>query len=84
METEIDDPLMTSISVRANLGGVSDMFLHRRRQDDPDFPAPIYIAGRRYWRRSEIEAYKRKKAAQSPRSAPRPCVGATKEPANAT
>lgn len=40
------------------LGGVSDMTLHRwLHREDLDFPKPIYIGRRRYWRESEVLAW---------------------------
>lgn len=51
----VDDgeALANSTQVRAMLGGVSDMFLHRHSKDpNPEtrFPAPdVVISNRRYW-----------------------------------
>jgi predicted DNA-binding transcriptional regulator AlpA len=42
--------------VRAICGGVSDMWLHRRLSDS-DFPRPILIANRRYWKEREVLAW---------------------------
>lgn len=82
MQTE--DQLVPAAPLKAEFGNVSDMWLWRRLNDpDDDFPRPIYIAGRRYWRRGEVEEYKRRKAAQSPRTAPRPGSEAKKESADA-
>jgi len=45
--------------VRAELGGISDMTLWRwLRRPDLNFPQPILIARRRYWRRADIDAWK--------------------------
>lgn len=39
-------------------GGVSDMTLHRWMKDpEKQFPRPIYIGKRRYWREAEIVAW---------------------------
>lgn len=39
-------------------GSVSDMTLHRWLKDpQKQFPRPIYIAKRRYWREAEIVAW---------------------------
>jgi hypothetical protein len=46
--------LWPTAQVRKYLGGVSHMFIQRRLGDDPDFPAPIFIAKRRYWRSDAI------------------------------
>jgi len=55
--------------VRAELGGISDMTLWRwLRRPDLNFPQPILIARRRYWRRADIDTWKQKLAAQN-----RPC-----------
>ena len=44
----------------------SPVWLHRRQQD-PDFPKPIYVAGMRYWRLTDLEAYE---AAEARKVAP--------------
>ena len=47
--------LMTAKSVCDALGGVSDMWLWRRLNDpQANFPQPIYIARRRFWREADI------------------------------
>lgn len=50
--------LMTAAAVRDALGGVSDMCLWRW-QNDPamNFPRPLYISRRRYWREADIHAW---------------------------
>ncbi len=46
--------------VRAELGGISDMTLWRwLRRPDLQFPQPVVIARRRYWRRTDLEEWKR-------------------------
>ena len=61
--------LIGSIAVRELCGGISDMSLWRWLQDpELDFPKPIYIARRRYWREAEILAWIEAKA-QAPREA---------------
>jgi predicted DNA-binding transcriptional regulator AlpA len=45
--------------VRARYGDVSDMWLHRRLRDS-DFPKPLVINGRRFWRISDLEAWEAK------------------------
>lgn len=51
----VRDPLLSSREVKARLGGVSDMTVHRWLQRGI-LPAPVQIARRNYWRSSEIEA----------------------------
>ncbi len=58
-----DDTLMPTAAVRKDFGDVSPMWIVRRLKDDSDFPAPLYIRGRRYWKRGELAEYKRLKAA---------------------
>jgi predicted DNA-binding transcriptional regulator AlpA len=42
------------------------MWLWRRLKDtEDDFPQPIYIAGIRYWRLSDLEEYAERKVAQA-------------------
>ena len=43
--------------VRELCGGVSDMWLWRRLKDDPQFPRPVYIARRRFWREADVLAW---------------------------
>lgn len=48
--------LITATAAREMLGGISDMSLWRWLHDPSlGFPQPVYIAGRRYFRASEIE-----------------------------
>lgn len=50
--------LMTGPAVRETCGGVSDMTLWRWLNDEKlNFPKPIYISRRRYWREAEIIAW---------------------------
>lgn len=55
--------LIQASQVRARYGDVSDMWLHRRLHDDSNFPRPIYIAKRRYWRLADLVAWERACAA---------------------
>ena len=44
--------------VRHLCGGISDMTLWRWLNDDTlDFPHPIYIAQRRYWKEADVIAW---------------------------
>ena len=50
--------LLTAAAVRDALGGVSDMTLWRWLNDPAlNFPKPIYIARRRYWREADVSAW---------------------------
>jgi len=49
--------LLPSPRVRAFFGGVSAMWLERRLADDPSFPRPRYISGKRYWEVEELAAW---------------------------
>jgi len=53
--------LIPARTVREILGNVSDMaiwrWLHDEHYKDLNFPKPITIATRRYWRRSNIESF---------------------------
>lgn len=50
------DKRLKATAVRALCGDVSDMTLWRWLQER-NFPQPIYIAGRRYWKEAEILAW---------------------------
>ena len=51
--------LISARTVRAELGGISDMTLWRwLNRSDLCFPRPLVIARRRYWRRTDIEKWK--------------------------
>lgn len=40
------------------LGGISDMTLHRWLHDESlNFPRPVYIARRRYWKIADVLAW---------------------------
>lgn len=50
--------LLTAAAVRNALGGVSDMTLWRWLNDPAlNFPRPIYIGRRRYWREADMAAW---------------------------
>lgn len=49
-----EDRLLTANQTREFFGGVSDMWLHRRLHEPVNFPEPIRISGRRFWRLSEL------------------------------
>lgn len=46
---------LTARDMRRRYGNVSDMWLYRREHADAtNFPKPIRISGRRFWRLSEV------------------------------
>lgn len=58
--------LIPAASVRNICGGVSDMTLWRwTHTPELNFPKPIYIGKRRYWRADELEAWIDARAAAS-------------------
>jgi hypothetical protein len=54
-----DDTLIGSAKVKKRYGGVSSMWIERRLASDPNFPRPIYIAKRRFWRLGDLVAWER-------------------------
>lgn len=49
---------ISAATVRQLCGGISDMTLWRwENSADLNFPKPVYIARRRYWRETEILAW---------------------------
>jgi predicted DNA-binding transcriptional regulator AlpA len=52
-----DDQLLNAAETKRFLGGVSDMWLHRRLRDDPTFPSPRYVNHLRFWLKSELLAW---------------------------
>lgn len=57
MSKKSADTLLLIEAVRNLFGGVSDMWIYRRLNDDSGFPRPIYLGRRRCWRMSELEAW---------------------------
>jgi predicted DNA-binding transcriptional regulator AlpA len=54
----MENKLIPAAAVRDALGGISDMTLWRWLNDDAlNFPKPIKIQKRRYWRAEEIAAW---------------------------
>lgn len=52
------DAQITSREVRLLCGGVSDMWLWRRiNEGAADFPKPVVIGRRRFWRRGDVLAW---------------------------
>lgn len=44
-------------AVMDRYGGRSQMWLHRKLKNDPDFPKPLYIGRLRFWDEALLEAY---------------------------
>jgi hypothetical protein len=66
MQSQLNDPLLTTNQVRALAGSVSTMCLWRWQRDDGvRFPPPdAQINGRNYWRGSTIKSWQDRMAAQ--------------------
>lgn len=57
------DIYLSAKQVRERYGGISDMSLWRWLRDgELNFPQPIRINGRRFWRLSALEAFERERA----------------------
>jgi hypothetical protein len=51
---------LTSRQVKRRFGDVSAMWIWRRlHEPDSNFPVPILIAGRRYWRERDLLAWEK-------------------------
>ena len=48
---------LTAQQVQARYGGVSRTWLWRRKSDNPEFPKPVKINGRKFWKIEALEAY---------------------------
>ena len=62
------DVCLDAMGVRMRYGGRSDMWLWRRLQKDADFPRPIVIGNKRYWRLSELVAFEDRRRADASRA----------------
>jgi hypothetical protein len=51
------DVLLTTTQLKRRWGNCSDMLLHRRTHDDPDFPPWLDMHGRKLARLSEVLRY---------------------------
>lgn len=61
---ESNDELLTTKAVQERFGGISAMTIWRWCRDEAlDFPAPIRIRGRRYWRARDLDEFERRCAA---------------------
>jgi hypothetical protein len=55
---ETDDQMLTAAQVKRGYGNCSDMKIHRwLKKKVLDFPEPILIDGRRYWRLSDLQHF---------------------------
>jgi hypothetical protein len=61
----IEDQFIPTAHVRTRYGGRSHMWIERRLHDASNFPRPLYIAKRRYWRLSDLVAWERNQAARA-------------------
>ena len=75
-----DEMLVSAVQLRAQLGGVSDMWIWRRLQDpNPEtrLPEPsAVIAGRRYWKVGQIREWLARQSQRKPHKPPRRFTGA--------
>lgn len=60
-----DDALLTAAQTRARIGGVSAMCIWRWMRDERvQFPAPIKINNRNYWRLGDLRRWQATQAAK--------------------
>ena len=64
-ENSATEHFLTARQVRERYGNASGMWLFRRERNDPSFPRPIIISGRKLWRVSDLEAWERGLATKS-------------------
>ena len=58
-----DDVLLTAAQTRARVGGVSAMCIWRWQRDERvQFPAPVKINNRNYWRAGDLRHWQAKQA----------------------
>jgi predicted DNA-binding transcriptional regulator AlpA len=48
---------ITTNQVLARYGGMSQMWLHRKLENNPSFPKPVKFGRLKFWRLSSLEAY---------------------------
>jgi predicted DNA-binding transcriptional regulator AlpA len=60
--SDIDDRYLSARQVRRRYGDASEMWIWRRLNDGSRFPQPTVIAGRRFWKLSELIAWERMRA----------------------
>lgn len=56
---------LTARQVRERYGNASAMWLFRRERNDPSFPRPIIISGRKLWSLTALETWERSLATKS-------------------
>ena len=62
----MEHKLISAAAVRELCGGVSDMTLWRWLADpELDFPKPVYIGKRRYWRCADLIAWIEARASEA-------------------
>ena len=59
---DANEKFLPAKQVRQRYGDASDMWLWRRLRDGSDFPRPVEIAGRRFWRLSALVRWERARA----------------------
>jgi predicted DNA-binding transcriptional regulator AlpA len=52
-----NDRFLSAKQTRERYADASDMWIWRRLHDDSGFPQPVTIAGRRFWRLSDLIAW---------------------------
>jgi hypothetical protein len=57
LESNSPDSLMDITLTRGFLGGVSKMTIHRWKNTLADFPQPMRIFGRNFWRKGDLLAF---------------------------
>lgn len=59
-QAQASETFLSSRQVKDRYGHVSEMWLYRREHEQGgDFPKPVRIRGRRFWRLSDLVAYER-------------------------
>ncbi|MCK8483948.1 AlpA family phage regulatory protein [Aliiroseovarius sp. S2029] len=62
----MEHKLISAAAVRDLCGGISDMTLWRWLNDpELDFPKPVYIGKRRYWREADMGEWLQARAAEA-------------------
>lgn len=64
-DDQLNEVFLTTRQVRERYGNVSAMWVHRRlTEGKTDFPIPIMIANRRFWRLSDLVAWESRNDAE--------------------
>jgi predicted DNA-binding transcriptional regulator AlpA len=56
-----DDRCLDAMAVRIRYGGRSDMWIWRLLENDAEFPRPLVIRNKRYWKLSELLSWEEKR-----------------------